>query len=231
MGARHHSAVIFDVDGPLLDLTTAEEDAYFEPFREIHGLENLSRDWDAYRVRNDIEIYREIYETHLGRSPGAVELERLTAHYLATLSGWIEQGRADVVAIPGAQDLVARLAGLGGVALGTATANLQGAARIRLERAGMWRALSAYPGAAERGGPKRDVLASVIAELELPPDRIVFLGDNLNDLDAGRVNGVHFVGFHVDSARRERLRAAGAEIVAGDHAASFELIRGMLRLA
>ncbi len=42
------AAVIFDVDGVLLDLTPPEEDAFFAPFARRHGLAGLSRDWDSY---------------------------------------------------------------------------------------------------------------------------------------------------------------------------------------
>ncbi len=38
------AAVIFDVDGVLLDLTPPEEDAFFHPFLQLHGLSGLSRD-------------------------------------------------------------------------------------------------------------------------------------------------------------------------------------------
>src|SRR5690606_8860878 len=41
-------AVIFDVDGVLLDLTRPEEDAFFAPFERLYGLTGLSRDWDSY---------------------------------------------------------------------------------------------------------------------------------------------------------------------------------------
>ena len=50
------SAVIFDVDGVLLDLTAPEEDAFFLAFARLHGLTGLSRDWDSYRIRNDEHI-------------------------------------------------------------------------------------------------------------------------------------------------------------------------------
>ena len=49
------AAVIFDVDGVLLHLTPEEEDAFFRPFEDLHGLTGLSRDWNSYRIRNDVE--------------------------------------------------------------------------------------------------------------------------------------------------------------------------------
>ena len=43
------AAVIFDVDGVLLHLTPEEEDAFFRPFEDLHGLTGLSRDWKRQR--------------------------------------------------------------------------------------------------------------------------------------------------------------------------------------
>lgn len=230
MRSEFHSAVIFDVDGPLLDLGPAEEDAFFLPFQDLHGLDELSRDWDTYRVRNDVEICREILEKHFGRPVNDTEMADYATRYFAVLEEMLDAGEAEVSPIPGARILLDRLYQAGGIALGTATANLREAARIRLERAEMWSYVQHFPGAAENGGPKRDVLASVIADLGLPKDRIVFLGDNLNDLDAGLTCGVHFIGFHVEEHRRKRLSNAGAHHVAGDHETSFGLIREFLDL-
>jgi len=230
VGSAYHSAVIFDVDGPLLDLTPPEEDAFFIPFRDLHGLENLSRDWDSYAVRNDVEIVREILGNHLGRPPSEPEMQDLARHYFDVLTDMLDRGEANVSPIAGAGQLLERLARIDGLALGTATANLREAARIRLERAGMWSHVRTFPGAAENGGPKREVLAGIIAEIGLPRERIVFLGDNLNDLDAGLSCGVHFIGFHVAEERRQRLADAGATTTAGDHDTSLALIREFLEL-
>ncbi|MFM8747530.1 MAG: hypothetical protein ACKOED_12845, partial [Aestuariivirga sp.] len=58
------SAVIFDVDGVLLELTAPEEDAFFLAFERLHGITGLSRDWDSYHIRNDEHILAEILERH-----------------------------------------------------------------------------------------------------------------------------------------------------------------------
>ena len=226
----HSAAVIFDVDGPLLDLTGPEEDAFFVPFERLYGLTGLSRDWDSYRVRNDEDILREILERHHGRPATEAELAEIAAEYARELADGFRDGRLAVTPIPGAAALIDALRLMPGLALGIATANLRSAAEIRLREAGLWEPLSAWPGTADGGGPKRDVLARVMAGLRLPPERVVFIGDNLNDLDAGLANRTHFIGFHIDEPRRRRLADHGARHVAGDHADTFGLIRAMLSL-
>ncbi len=222
------AAVIFDVDGVLLNLTGPEEDAFFAPFETRHGLTDLSRDWDSYKVRNDEDIIREILSSHLARDPSHGEMREHLDAYVAHLEEGYAQGRLAVETIPGATDLLASLNGA--AALGIATANILKAAEIRLALAGLWGHVSANAFGADGGGAKREVLRRLLGRLGLPPHRVVFIGDNLNDLEAGRANGVHFIGFALEPHRRDRLNAAGATTVSGDHATTLHHIREALAL-
>ena len=125
------AAVIFDVDGVLLDLTPPEEEAFFHPFLALHGLSGLSRDWDNYRIRNDHDIMAEVLERHFGRPPTAQEMDNLTQSYLSHLEAGLSGGELSVVEIPGARELLSALRA-DGVTIGIATANLIGAAQLRL---------------------------------------------------------------------------------------------------
>jgi len=220
------AAVIFDVDGPLLELTAAETSAFFVPFAEAYGLSELSEDWDSYRLRNDVEIYREVLDNSAFPSDQTT-INRLKTRYLEELETIYGHGET-VVPIPGALDLLSTLAKVEGLALGTATANFESAATLRLRRVGFWDYVKDWHSGAEGGGAKRDILARVIKRLNLPGERIVFLGDNLNDLDAAQANCTHFIGFHIDPQRQQRLSNAGAEIVTGDHTESLKIIRRLL---
>jgi phosphoglycolate phosphatase-like HAD superfamily hydrolase len=224
------AAVVFDVDGVLLDLTGAEEDAFFSPFERRHGLTGLSRNWDGYRIRNDEDIIHEILERHLGRLPTREEYDAHCADYLGILANGLLTGALRPEPIAGAGDLLAWLAGEG-IATGVATANLIGAARLRLDAAGLWGRLRSHAHGADGGGHKRDILARAIRHLGLPRERIVYIGDNLNDLDAGTRNEVHFIGFAVEPHRRERLRNAGASVVCASHGDTREEITRALGVA
>ena len=218
-------AVIFDVDGVLLDLTRAEEDAFFLPFERRYGLTGLSRDWDSYAIRNDFNIVEEI----LARNGlAASERDVVLGDYLEILGGGIRHGGLSPVIIPGAGQLLETLAPR--AALGIATANMLAAARRRLESAGLWSAVARHPFGADGGGHKRDIVARAIAATGLPKHRIVYVGDNRNDVDAGLANGVHFIGFSRDAARRRTLAAAGAPLVSADHRETLHLIRRIFAL-
>jgi phosphoglycolate phosphatase-like HAD superfamily hydrolase len=215
-------AVIFDVDGVLLDLTAPEENAFFRAFEQLHGITGLSSDWDSYRVRNDEHIIAEILERH--GLPARAHDAVVTA-YLTILSEGLPTGDVAAVEIPGTRDLLKSLSGL---RLGIATANLLSAAKLRLQAAGLWEPVASLAFGAEGSGHKRETVARAIAATGLPKARVVYIGDNLNDVDAGLSNGVHFIGFSRDAERREKLKAAGAEHLSGDHQMTLEHIRQLL---
>jgi phosphoglycolate phosphatase-like HAD superfamily hydrolase len=222
------AAAIFDVDGVLLELTKQEEDAFFQPFEAIHGLTGLSRDWDSYRIRNDEDIITEILERHFGRAPESHEIRHLIDAYTRHVTQGVEDGGFVPVRIDGAHGLLETLKDH--VALGIATANLLDIARVRLAQTRLWDFVSAYPHGADGGGPKRHVLARAIEATGLAPGRIVYVGDNLNDVDAGLSNGVHFIGFSLDPARRARLAAAGAPVTCANHLETLVQIKRLLAL-
>lgn len=216
------SAVIFDVDGVLLDLTPQEEDAFFLVFERRYGLTGISRDWDGYQVRNDEHIIAEI----LARNGIASEdRAAVAADYLAILSDGMVSGTLRAVEIAGARTL---LESLGNTRRGIATANLLTAAKLRLGICGLWPLVKDLAFGAEGSGHKRETVARAIAATGLPKQRIVYIGDNLNDVDAGLANGVHFIGFSEDPARRDKLRQAGALHLSGEHTRTAEIISSLL---
>lgn len=217
------AAIIFDVDGVLLDLTAPEEDAFFEVFRRRYGLEGLSRDWDSYRIRNDEHIIAEILERH---GLPAAERAAVVSDYLGLLGQGLASGALSSVAIPGAAELLSTLSRY---RLGIATANLLCAAKLRLAAQSLWDPVSPLAFGAEGSGHKRETVARAIAASGLPKHRIVYVGDNVNDVDAGLTNGVHFIGFSADPARRDKLRKAGAPHLAANHGDTSALINMLLK--
>ena len=149
-------------------------------------------------------------------------LEQLTAELHRLWAAGIE-----TIVVPGALGLLQNLHGSSRI--GIATANLLGAAELRLKDAGLWDHVSACAHAADGGGHKRQILARAMAATGLPKDRIVYIGDNLNDVEAGLSNGVHFIGFSTDSGRLTALKRAGASHTSNNHLDSFRLIGHLLQ--
>ena len=218
------AAVIFDVDGVLLELTSAEEDAFFAPFEQRYGLGDLSRDWNSYAIRNDENIIAEILARH---SLPEREHAEVVADYLEVLKLRLETGAIETIAIPGARDLLNKLHG--SLQLGIATANLLSAAKFRLQSVDFWNPVSAHAFGAEGGGHKREILARAISSTGFPKNRIVYVGDNLNDVEAGLLNGVHFVGFSTNPGRLNELKRAGTNHTSNNHLDTFRLIGHLLQ--
>ena len=62
----------------------------------------------------------------------------------------------------------------------------------------------------------------------LAKDRIVYLGDNLVDVDAGLTNGCGLIAFNVDEGKHAMLRDAGATSILSDHRETFAEICRLL---
>ena len=215
-------AIIFDVDGVLLELTRAEEELFFQPFAKRIDATLLSRDWNSYTIRNDEDIVREIVQRY---DLPASEVAIITAEYLALLEHELS-GSLKPEPVEGAAMLTREFAEV--ARLGIATANFRDAAKLRLQRAEMWQPVSDLAFGADGGGHKSAILARAINATGLPRSHIIFIGDNVNDVRAGLENAVHFIGFSSDAARRKALAAAGAKTLCSHHGETRVMIRQIL---
>ena len=216
-------AIIFDVDGVLLELTRAEEELFFQPFAKRIDSAVLSRDWNSYKIRNDEEIVKEIVARY-GLPP--IEARLITQEYLALLESRLASRELISEMIAGADQVIAAFKGK--ARLGVATANFRRAAELRLTQAELWHHVSGLAHGADGGGAKAEILARAIKETGLPPSRIIFIGDNLNDVAAGLHNKTHFIGFSTDPARRATLKNAGAIHLAAQHAETILFINRLM---
>jgi phosphoglycolate phosphatase-like HAD superfamily hydrolase len=205
------AAVIFDVDGVLLELTREEEDVFFQVFENRYGLKNLTRDWNSYQIRNDENIVEEIL---LKNDIPPTDKNAVIADYDSLIRERLRDSLQTVV-VSGAAELLEKIQA--DIKLGIATANFLSAAKARLQQVNLWSFVSAHAFGADGGGHKRQTVARAIASLELPKSRIVYVGDNVNDVDAGLSNDVHFIGFSTDPKRLRELKAAGAVHTSDNH--------------
>jgi phosphoglycolate phosphatase-like HAD superfamily hydrolase len=213
------SAVIFDCDGVLLELLRDEEEMFFSALAAFVPTEELSRNWNSYTIRNDDDIISEVL-ARLGR-PESLK-PKVIRHYLERLASALDKRHITSTAIPGTAELLQQLKS--NHLLGLATANFIEAARLRLEQAGLWPFVSNHAIGADGGGHKHQLLARLLETLPLPRNRIVYVGDNVVDMEAGLNNGVHLIGFSIDPIRRDQLRAAGARHIASSHDETAALI-------
>ncbi len=212
-------AVIFDVDGVLLELTRDEEEIFFDALQRYVPTAELSRDWNSYRVRNDEDIIAEI----LSRNAQPLTMtQEVIDHYLATLKA----STTRALPIAAAHHMLVALQGK--ATLTIATANLLSAAQHRLQQVAFWPYVARHAQGAEGGGHKSAILGRVLQKLNLAPSRVVYIGDNINDVVAGKNHGVHFIGFSESAERRKILQHAGATILSENHSQTLVLLNELL---
>ena len=213
-------AIIFDVDGVLLELTAQEEELFFIPFASRCEGSKLSRDWNSYRIRNDEDIVSEIAERH-----GLAHSEKLNIkqEYLSLLRYQLQSNTISSQAIAGATELLITCSKF--ATLGIATANFREAARLRLENAKLWHHVSTHAFGADGGGHKHEILGRTLANFKAPNSRVIYIGDNINDVIAGQKNGVHFIGFSQNQNRLEQLSKAGAKLLSSNHMMTSKIIQ------
>ena len=217
------AAVIFDVDGVLLELTSAEEEIFFDALAAFVPAHELSREWNSYCIRNDEDIITEILKRY--NRPAALK-HKVIERYIADLQSGLADRSLKSPVIPGADKLLQFLAPH--VTLGIATANLCQAAALRLANAGLWQHVKDHAVGADGGGHKHHILARLLSILSFPRDRIVYVGDNINDVIAGRENGLRFIGFSTDPQRLKTLADQGADMISPSHRTTLDMIRQIL---
>jgi HAD superfamily hydrolase (TIGR01549 family) len=217
-------AIIFDVDGVLLELTRAEEELFFQPFAARCDTSKLSRDWNSYRIRNDEDIIAEIVKRH--ELPEA-ENENIKNEYLALLREQLEAKAFISPPIEGAHQLLSACASF--ATIGIATANFRDAAKLRLESAELWHHVSAHAFGADGGGHKHEILKRALQSVDLPKSHIIYVGDNINDVEAGLMNGVRFIGFSENADRLRTLQSHGAKLLAQNHEQTLAIINAFLQ--
>jgi HAD superfamily hydrolase (TIGR01549 family) len=215
-------AIIFDVDGVLLELTRDEEEVFFTALSHFVPTQNLSRDWNNYRIRNDEDIITEILE----RNALPLTLKaKVMNHYVKVLQTAL-QNTLQSIEIAGATQLLNSLSKTS--TLGIATANLRAAAALRLQQTGHWPYVSGHAEGADGGGHKSEILARLLARIKTPTSHTIYIGDNINDVEAGLENGVHFIGFSKDASRRAVLQSHGAQHICANHSETFTLVEALM---
>lgn len=219
LGVMKEWAIIFDVDGVLLELTHDEEELFFEPFAAYLDHTKLRRDWNSYTIRNDEDIIKEILSANdlpLDLAP------KIISEYLTSLRDSLARREIISKPISGTSMLLHDFSKL--AQLGIATANLREAAVLRLQQVDMWHAVKDYAFGADGGGAKSAILERAITALNRPKNQIIFIGDNVNDVQAGLQNGVHFIAFSNHEKRLALLAQAGANACAKSHDETARII-------
>jgi phosphoglycolate phosphatase len=216
-------AILFDIDGTLIDTGGAGAASWRLAFDELYGIPaDIGEFTDAGMT--DPTVGRKTFEAVMHRKPTRNEFARLLERRLSHLHRTVADSHGYRV-LPGVERLLPKLID-DGYLLGLVTGNLEAAAHIKLHRAQLNRFFS-FGGygsdSDDRGEVTRIALERgglVYGETLAPADALV-VGDTPHDVEGAHAAGIRCVGVGSHHFTAEQLRAAGADFAIGSLAEKF----------
>lgn len=215
MAEDPYRILLFDIDGTLVSTGGAGAEAWKRAFDELYGIPaDIGQFTDAGMT--DPDVGAKTFEAVLGREPTPHELAQVVQRRLEHLPAAVAESEGYRV-LPGVPERLRQLSRDGHL-LGIITGNGDGAAYIKLERAGLgrWFTFGAYASAGiDRAGIVRQAVQRGEAMLgrDVPNTEIYVIGDTPLDVRAAHAVGCTAIGVatgHYDAAA---LREAGADHV------------------
>ncbi len=210
-------AILFDIDGTLIESGGAGAVSWREAFQELYGVPaDIGEYTDAGMT--DPEVGRLTFERVIGRKPTTRELARLLMRRNTLLPRAVAESKGYRV-LPGVRELLPRLSEEGYL-LGLTTGGVETAAHIKLERGH----LNRYFHFGGYGSDSTDRVeltrraidrARTILGHKLSPDEVLVVGDTPKDIAAAHGAGAVAVGVATGSYSKEKLAEAGADYVLG----------------
>ena len=221
--ADERIAILFDIDGTLIDTGGAGAASWRLAFDELYGIPaDIGKFTDTGMT--DPEVGRKTFEAVLKRKPEGDEFARLLErrlHYLHKTAAESEGYRV----LSGVEDLLPRLLA-DGYLLGLVTGNMEAAAHIKLHRAQLNRFFS-FGGygsdATDRGELTRIALerAALTYGAKVAAGQTIVVGDTPHDVESAHSAGIACVGVASHKFTLEQLREAGADYAIASLADGF----------
>jgi len=213
MSEPRTQAVLFDIDGTLIESGGASDRAWHRAFEELHGVDVQISKVTGKGVP-DPAVGRQAFAAVIGREPSDAEMAKLMARRLKYLPEEVERSPGYTV-LPNVEETLDELID-GGYLLGVTTGNVEAAAHIKLARANLNRFFSF--GGYGSDSPDRTELTKralerggVVFGSELDRSRCFSVGDTPRDVDAGHGAGIRVTGVATGKFTTEQLLHAGAD--------------------
>jgi phosphoglycolate phosphatase len=218
-------AILFDIDGTLVNTGGAGAASWRLAFDELYGIEaDIGKFTDTGMT--DPDVGRKTFEAVLGREPERKEFTKLLERRLHHLHKTVEESEGYRV-LDGVEELLPRLID-DGYLLGLVTGNLEAAAHIKLHRARLNRFFS-FGGYGSDSGDRGEITrialgrATLVCGETVSPEQALTVGDTPLDVKGAHAAGVQCVGVASHHFDEDQLREAGADYVLGSLAEGLPL--------
>lgn len=194
-------AVLFDVDGTLVDTTYPHAICWWQALREHGQLIAMNRIHRAIGLGSD-----RILDFLLG-DHDTTDDDAIIASHSALIAAWHER----FVPLPGARDLLRHChdAGLL-VVLSTSAGQRDHDALRRVLDADQWIDEATTSSDADNSKPDPEILQVALERIDVGPDQARFVGDSIWDVQAAGRIGMECIGLECGGTSAAELRDAGA---------------------
>ncbi|RRO14232.1 HAD family hydrolase [Saccharopolyspora rhizosphaerae] len=209
--------VLWDVDHTLIDSLGLGGTAYQRIFPEVTG--KPVREPALMDGRTDLGTIDQMLRAH-----DIEPTDEVVAEMTAALAGVFDEVRVELAekgrVLPGVRDALAAFGADPAVHQSVLTGNTAEVARIKLDAFALLDHFDLEIGAFGDDHLRRPGLVPVAREraerklgIDFAPERIVLIGDTLNDVRAAHESGARLVAVATGSYSADELRSAGAEVV------------------
>jgi phosphoglycolate phosphatase-like HAD superfamily hydrolase len=211
--ASKRTAILFDIDGTLIDTGGAGAGSWRLAFDELYGIPaDIGEFTDTGMT--DPDVGEKTFEAVLKRKPKDGEFEKLLDRRLHFLRQTVAESKGYRV-LPGVEELLPRLLDAGYL-LGIVTGNVEPAAHIKLNRAGLNRyfCFGGYGSdSTDRAKLTRVALerASLTNGADVAPEQAIVVGDTPHDVESAHAAGLECLGVGSHKFKVDELREAGAD--------------------
>ncbi|MBF4599260.1 HAD family hydrolase [Frigoribacterium sp. VKM Ac-1396] len=208
-------AVLFDIDETLVHTGGAGGRSWTWAFDHLHGVAADIGDHTS-AGETDPEVGRQTFEGVMGRTPTDAEMAALYAAYLWHLADDIRTSEGYRM-LDGAEEALRALSDAG-VVLGVISGAMEGAARTKMEPAGLgrWFVFGGYGSdSPDRTEATRAAIrkASLLVGHDLSPTEVFVVGDTPHDVTSAHAAGATGIGVASGKHSVDELREAGADAV------------------
>ena len=216
--------VLFDIDGTLTDTSAIDCECFIRACAQVCGFTSVDREWSHYKNATDAGVFREIFESRIGRVPRPDETAKFRAKFVNLLSAAAR--RKSFSPISGAPELLGRLAHVQKLRVALATGCWSDAARVKMASAGM--NYDDYPAACADDALDRETIIELAIQRarEHADEGIVYVGDGVWDGRACRNLRIPFIGVGI-GAHSDKLSAEGAFFVCPDLANHDQFLQAL----